>query len=94
MTPVIFAPTVSIPLDRRSACVSQVSVKPLLVQNRDECGEWRDQSACVHQSSNDDDLGGSIFLGVWNRRGLVRCGGLVEGEDNRSEESCGSFVWV
>ena len=88
------APTVSAMLDRRSACVSQVPVKPPLAQHRDEYGERRDQETCVHQSSHNGDLCGRVSLGGWNRRGLVWDGGLVEGEEEHTKESCRSFAWV
>ena len=90
---IAFALAISATLDHRSANVPQVPVEPLLAQHRDECGEQGDQETRVHESSDCDDLTGRIFHG-WNGGGFVRDGGLVEGEKDRAEKSCGLFVRI
>ena len=72
----------------------QVSVEPLLAQHRDERGQQRDQETRVHESGDGDDLTWGFFLDGRNGRGLVRCYGLIEGEEDRTEEGCGLFVGI
>ena len=91
---ITFALAVSASLDHRPACVPQVSVEPLLAQHRDERGQQRDQETRVHESGDGDDLTRGVFLGGRNGRGLVRYCGLIEGEENCTEEGCGLFVGI
>ena len=80
-------------LDHLPAYVPQVPVEPLLARHRDKYGKGREET-CVHQFSNGDNLCGGIFLGGQNRRGLVRYGGWVDSDEDRTEEDSGLFVWV
>ena len=72
----------------------QISVEPLLPQHCDESGKQRDPQARVHEPGDGDDFAGRIFLGGWNSSGFVWDGGLVEGEEDRTEESCGLLIWI
>ena len=94
LEPIALALAVTATLDHRPARVPQVSVEPLLPQHRDECGKQRDHQTSVHESGDRDDLGGRIFLGGWNGGGLIRDGGLIEGEENCAEESRGLLVRI
>ena len=91
---VALALTVSATLDHRPTGMSQVPVEPLFAQHRDERGKQRDQEARVHQSSDSDDLAGGTFLNRWNSGSCVRDNGLIEGEEECAEESCGLLVRV
>jgi len=86
--------TVSATLNRRPACVPQISVEPLLSQHCDEGGNQRDQETRVHESSDGDNLAGGALLDGWDSGGLVRDGRLVECEKDRTEEGCGLLVRI
>jgi len=87
LEPIEFALTVSTSFDRRSACMPQVTIKPLFPEHRDECGEQGHGKTCVHEHSNSDDLAGNT-LGRWNDGSFARDSGLVEGEEDGTEEGC------
>ena len=72
----------------------QVPVEPLLSQHRDEGSEQRDHQTRVHEPGDGDDLARGFFQGGWNGRDFVRYGGLVEGEEDRTEEGCGLFIGI
>ena len=63
-------------------------------QHCDQRGSQRDHPASVHERRDRDDLGGGNFLGGWNGGGLVRDGGLIEGEEDCAEENRGLFVGI
>ena len=91
---IALALTVSAMLDRRPACIPQITIKPLLPQHCDKCGEQGDQQARIHEASDSDDIAGRIFLDGWNDRGFIWDGRLVEGEKDCAEKSCRLIVWV
>ena len=86
LEPIEFALTVSATLDHRPARITQVPVQPLLAQHGGECSEQGQQKARVHQTGDSDDLARWAFLDRWDGGGLTGDGGLVEGEENGTEE--------
>ena len=94
LEPITFALPISTSLNRRPACMPQVSVEPLFTQHCDECGKQGDRQARVHEPGDGDDFTRGIDLGGWNGSGFVRDGRLIEGEEDRTEEGCGLIVWI
>ena len=86
LQPIAFALTISASLDHRPARILQVSIQPLLAQHRDERGEHRDYETRIHETGHGDDLAWWIFLDKWDGRGLTRDGGLIESEEDCTEE--------
>ena len=74
--------------------MSQVPVQPLFSQHCNKRGEQRDKEACVHESGDGDDFVGWDFLDRRNDGSFVRNSGLVEGEEDRTEEGCGLGVRI
>jgi hypothetical protein len=94
LQPITFSLAVSATLDHRPARIPQVPVQPLLPQHRDECGQQRDQETRIHQAGRGDDLARWAFLNGRNGGGLAGNGGLVEGEEDGTEEGGGLFVGI
>ena len=72
----------------------QVPVQPLLPQHCDECRQQRNQEARIHQTRCGDDLTRWASLDGRNSVGLSGNGGLVESEEDSSEEGGGLFVGI
>jgi len=72
----------------------QVSVQPLLAQHGDERRQQGDNQTRVHQTRDRDRLARRIFLNRRGGRGITRDGGLVESEENGTEEGGGLFVRI
>ena len=72
----------------------RITVQPLLPQHRGECGEQRNQEACEQETIDEDNLAGRVLLGDWNGGGFVWDCGMIEGEENGTEESCGFIAGV
>ena len=72
----------------------QVSIQPLLPQHRDERCEKRHQEARIQETSSGDNLVGRALLDRQNGGGFVWHGGMVESEENRTEERCCLFVGI
>ena len=92
--PIALALTVSATLDHRPARIAQVSVQPLLPQHGNEGSKEGDQETRVHETGGGDDLAGWILLNRWNNGGLAGDGGLIESEEDCTEEGCGLLVWI
>ena len=58
----------------------------MLAQHRDECREHGGYQARIHETGHGDDLAWWIFLDKWDGRGLTRDGGLIESEEDCTEE--------
>jgi len=86
LEPIEFALTVSATLDHRSTRIAQVSVQPLFAQHGDERGEKGDRKARVHETGDGDDLARRGLLNGWDGGGLTGDDGLVEGEEDGTEE--------
>jgi len=86
--------TVSTTLDHRPARIAQVPVQPLLPQHRDECGQQGHQKTRVHETGDDDNLARWVSLNGWNGGGLTGDGGLIESEEDGTEEDSGLLVWI
>ena len=91
---IAFALTVSASLDNRPTRILQVSIQPLLAQHRDECGEHGDYETRIHEAGDGDDLARWIFLDRWDGRGLTGDGGLIESDEDRTEEGGGLLVRI
>ena len=74
--------------------MAQVPVDPLLSQHGDERGKQRDQKTCVQETGDGNNLAWWVSPGRWDSRALTRDSGLIEGEEDRTEESYGLFVWI
>ena len=92
--PVTFPLAVSATLDHRPPRIPQVPVQPLLPQHRDEHRQQRDLETRIQQARHRDDLARWTFLNGRNGGGLPGDGGLVESEEDGSEEGGGLFVGV
>ena len=75
--------SVSVTPDHRPARIPQVSVQPLLSQHSDEC---REQKARAHGASGGDDLTQWSSLNRRNGGGLTGDSGLIESEEDGTEE--------
>ena len=91
-----FALTVFATLNNRPSGVSQVLVEPLLPQHRNKCGQQRDQKAQEQEAVDGDDFAGRMLLDGCNGAGFVWDCGIVEGEEDSMEESCGLItgIWL
>ena len=92
--PVAFALPVAAALDHRATRIAQVSIQPLLPQHGDECGEKGDQKTCIHEAGDSDDLARWISLNRWDSRSLIGDGGLIESEEDGTEEGSGLLVGI
>jgi len=81
-------------LDHRPARIAQVSVQPLLPQHRDERREHGDYQTRVHETGDGDGLALRGLLDGWNGGGLTGNGGLIEGEEDGTEDGSGLFIWI
>ena len=79
-------------LDRRPIQIAQVSVQPLLAQHRDGCGEHGDCETRAHETGDGGDLARQAFPNRWNDGGFTGDGGLIESEEDSSEEGRRLFV--
>ena len=70
----------------------QVSVYPLLPQHRDKRGQQREQKARVQETIDDDDLAGRILLDGQNGVGFIWDCGMIEGEEDGTQEGCRLIV--
>ena len=66
----------------------------MLPQHRDECGKQGDHKARVHETGDDDDLARRASLNEWNGGGLTWDGGLIESEEDGTEEGGGLVIWI
>jgi len=94
LQPVAFALPVPAALDHRAARIAQVPVHPLLPQHGDERGEKGDQQTCIHETGDSDDLARWVFLNRWDGRSLTGDGGLIESEEDGTEEGGGLLVGI
>ena len=92
--PIAFSLAVSAALDHRSTRMPQVPVQPLLPQHRDECSQQRDQETRVYKAGRGDDLARWVSANGWNGGSLAGNGGLVEGEEDCTEEGDGLLVGI
>ena len=90
----MFALAVATTLDHRPARMPQVPVQPLLAQHGDECSQHGDHKTRIHETGNDDDLARRDFLNGWNGGGLTGDGGLIESEEDDTEEGCRLLVQI
>ena len=63
-------------------------------QHGDERGEHGDHEARVHETGDGDDLARRAVLDGWNNGGLTGDGGLIESEEDLTEEGGRLFVRV
>ena len=63
----------------------QVSVEPLLPQHRGKRSQQRHQKARKQETIDGDNLAGRVLL---NGEGFIWDCGMVEGEEDDTEESC------
>ena len=94
LEPIAFVLTVSATLHHRPARIPRVSVQPLFAHHGDERGKQGDHEACIHEAGNGDDLARRAFLNRWNGGGLTGDGGLIEGEENGTEDGSGLLVGI
>ena len=58
----------------------------MLPQHGNECGEQGDHKTRVHETGDGDDLARRGLLSRWDGGGLTGDGGLIEGEEDGTEE--------
>jgi len=66
----------------------------LLAQHGDECREQGDHETRIHETGDGDDLAWWISLGRWDGGSVTGDGGLIESEEDGSEEGSGLFVGI
>ena len=66
----------------------------MLAQHGDERGEKGDKQTCIHETGDSDDLARWGFLNRWDGRSLIGDGGLIEGEEDGTEEGSRLLVGV
>ena len=66
----------------------------MLAQHGDECGEHGDCETRIHETGDRENLARRAFLDRWNDGGLTGDGGVIEREEDNSEEGRRLFVRV
>ena len=74
--------------------IPQTLGNPLLCQQSDECGEQGDHETRAHEIVGGDDSSRWALLDTWNGGDLTGNGGLVESEEDGTEEGRRLLVWI
>lgn len=94
LKPIAFELTITATFDRRPARISQVPVYPLLPQHGEECNEQGNRKTRVHEPGRGDDPTWWILLNRGDDGDLAGDNGLIKGEEDRTKEGGGLFVWI